>query len=235
MTPKIPIIKSTFNGWNKKEISWLCFCLVFTTIAGIISESSALILIFSLLNIISLILAAKGKVLTYVFGFISAIMYAFISYKYDVFGQLILAVFFLVPVQIYGWYNWRKPENNTEKQEIKVKKMSLVQFGFMILAILVISAVYGYLVLHLYFGQNIGLFADSIAEVATIVAFVLTVLLYRELWVLWLIVDILTITVWLDGVIDNAITIAIIPVAITKVVALVNAIYGYMSWRKFYK
>jgi len=228
------LLKNTVSDWSKKEILWLVFCLVFTTIAGIISESSALILIFSLLNIISLILAAKGKVLTYVFGFISAIMYAFISYKYDVFGQLILAVLFLTPVQIYGWYNWRKPENNTEKHEIKVKKMSLIQFGFMILAILVISAVYGYFVLHLYFGQNIGLFADSIAEVATIVAFILTVLLYRELWVLWLIVDILTITIWMDGVIDNAITIAIIPVAITKIVALVNAIYGYMSWRKFY-
>ena len=235
MTPKTTIIKSTFDGWNKKEIFWLCFCLIFTSIAGILSESGALILLFSLLNIISLILAAKGKVITYVFGFISAIMYAFISYKYDVFGQFILAVLFLAPVQIYGWYNWRKPENNTDKNEIKVKKMSLAQFGIMILAILVISAVYGYLVLHLYFGQNIGLFADSIAEVATIAAFILTVLLYRELWVLWLIVDVLTISIWLDGVIDNAITIAIIPIAITKIVALVNAIYGYMSWRKFYK
>ena len=188
-----------------------------------------------MLNIISLILAAKGKVLTYVFGFISAIMYAFISYKYNVFGQLILSVLFLAPVQLYGWYNWRKPENNTDKHQIKVKKMSLVQFNILILAILVISAIYGYLVLHLYFGQNIGLFAESIAEVATIAAFILTVLIYRELWFLWLVVDILTITIWLDGLIDNAITIVIIPVAITKVVALVNAIYGYIGWRKFYK
>lgn len=235
MTPKLSIIKSTCDGWSKKEVSWLCFCLVFTTIAAMVSDSSVLILIFSLLNIISLVLAAKGKVLTYVFGFISAIMYAFISYKYNIFGQLILAVLFLTPVQIYGWYNWRKPENNDDKQQIKVKKMSLIQFSIMILAILVISAVYGYFVLHLYFEQNIGLFADSIAEVATIVAFILTVLLYRELWVLWLIVDVLTITIWLDGVIDNAITIAIIPVAITKIVALINAIYGYMTWRKFYK
>lgn len=99
---------------------------------------------------------------------------------------------------------------------------------------LIISAIYGYFVLHLYFGQDIGLFADSIAEVATIVAFILTVLLYRELWFLWLAVDILTITIWLDGVFDNAISIAIIPVAITKLVALINAIYGYVTWKKFY-
>ncbi len=143
MTPKIPIIKSTFNGWNKKEISWLCFCLIFTIVAGVDSESHALILIFSLLNIISLILAAKGNLLTYVFGFISAIMYAFISYKYNVFGQLILVVLFLAPVQIYGWYNWRKPENNTEKQEIKIKKMSLIHFSMLISAIIIISAIYG--------------------------------------------------------------------------------------------
>ncbi|AXA32984.1 nicotinamide riboside transporter PnuC [Francisella adeliensis] len=228
------LLKSTISGWSKKEILWLCFCLTFTTLAGLATQSNALILIFSLLNIISLILAAKGKVLTYVFGFISAVMYAFISYKYNVFGQLILAVLFLAPVQIYGWYNWRKPENNTEKQEIRVKKLSIVQFAYLIIAMSLIAAVYGYFVLHLYFGQDIGLFADSIAEVVTIVAFILTVLLYRELWILWLIVDVLTITIWLDGVIDDAITIAIIPVAITKIVALINAIYGYIIWRKFY-
>ena len=228
------LIKSTISGWSKKEVLWLCFCLIFTTIAGIATQSSALILLFSLLNIISLILAAKGKILTYVFGFISAVMYAFISYKYNVFGQLILAVLFLVPVQIYGWYNWRKPQNNTSKNQIKVKKLSSTQFISLIIAMLVIATIYGYFVLHLYFGQDIGLFADSMAEVATIVAFILTVLLYRELWFLWLAVDILTITVWLDGMFDNAITIAIIPVAITKVVALINAVYGYITWKKFH-
>lgn len=228
------LFKNTISGWSTKEVLWLCFCLIFTTLAGLATQSSALILVFSLLNIISLILAAKGKVLTYVFGFISAIMYAFISYKYNVFGQLILAVLFLAPVQIYGWYNWRKPKNNTEKQEIRVKNLSIVQFAYLIIAMSLVAAVYGYFVLHLYFGQDIGLFADSIAEVVTIVAFILTVLLYRELWILWLIVDVLTITIWLDGVIDNAITIAIIPVAITKIVALVNAIYGYIAWKKFY-
>lgn len=123
------LLEITFNGWSKKEILWLGFCLIFTTIAGLITESSALILTFSLLNIISLILAAKGKVLTYVFGFISAVMYAFISYKYNVYGQLILAVLFLMPVQIYGWYNWRKPKNNTNGNQIKVKKLSATQFS----------------------------------------------------------------------------------------------------------
>lgn len=228
------LLKHTISGWSNKEVLWLCFCLTFTTIAGLITESSALILIFSLLNVISLILAAKGKVLTYIFGFISAVMYAFISYKYNVFGQLILAVFFLIPVQIYGWYNWRKPKNNTNENQIKVKKLSAIKFSCLIIVMLIIAAIYGYFILHLYFGQDIGLFADSIAEVATIVAFILTVLLYRELWFLWLAVDILTITIWLDGVFDNVITIAIIPVAITKLVALINAIYGYITWKKFY-
>ncbi|AJI51941.1 nicotinamide mononucleotide transporter [Francisella tularensis] len=102
-------------------------------------------------------------------------------------------------------------------------------------SIAIVSAIYGYFVLHLYFGQSVGLLADAIVEITSIVAFILTVLIYREHWLLWLTIDILTISIWVDGILDAAITIAIIPVIITKVVALINAIYGYMSWRKIYK
>ncbi|WP_341474951.1 nicotinamide mononucleotide transporter, partial [Francisella tularensis] len=76
------------------------------------------------------------------------------------------------------------------------------------------SAIYGHLVLHLYFGQSVGLVADAIVEITSIVSFILTVLIYREHWLLWLTIDILTISIWVDGILDAAITIAIIPVII---------------------
>ncbi|MFV9925208.1 MAG: nicotinamide mononucleotide transporter [Francisella endosymbiont of Hyalomma scupense] len=80
-----------------------------------------------------------------------------------------------------------------------------------------------------------GLLAYAIVEVTSIVAFILTVLIYREHWLLCMTIDVLTISIWIDRVIDSFITIAIILVIITKLVALINAIYGYISWRKIYK
>ena len=59
-------------------------------------------------------------------------------------------------------------------------------------------------------------------------------LIYREHWVLWLTIDILTISIWVSGILDYSITIAIIPVVITKLVALINATYGFMKWRAMY-
>ncbi|MFV9973235.1 MAG: nicotinamide mononucleotide transporter [Francisella endosymbiont of Hyalomma asiaticum] len=80
-----------------------------------------------------------------------------------------------------------------------------------------------------------GLFAYAIVEVTSIVAFILKVLIYREHWLLCMTIDVLTISIWIDRVIYSFITIAIILVIITKLVALINAIYGYISWRKIYK
>jgi nicotinamide mononucleotide transporter len=181
-----------------------------------------------------LILAAKGKVFNYVLGLIGAVMYAIISYQNHVWGQLLLAVLFLCPVQFYGWSNWTRPKNTTKEKQIKIKTLTKLQLISILVFIAVVSTIYGYFVLHLYFCQNVGLVADSIVEVTSIVAFILTVLLYKEFWILWLTVDVLTISIWVDGILDSVITIAIIPVIITKFVALINAIYGYISWRKIY-
>ncbi|WP_337250613.1 nicotinamide riboside transporter PnuC [Francisella tularensis] len=93
------VLKSTFTGWSKKEVVWLCSCILLT------------------------ILAAKGKVFKYVLGLIGALMYAVISYQNHVFGQLLLAIFFLCPIQFYGWYNWTRPHNNTIEQQIKIKNL----------------------------------------------------------------------------------------------------------------
>ncbi|AIT09616.1 nicotinamide mononucleotide transporter [Candidatus Francisella endociliophora] len=229
------ILKNTLTGWSKKEITWLVSCIVLTIVIAFLSDSSAFILIFSVISITNLILAAKGKVFNYILGLIAAVMYAFISYQNQVYGQLLLAVLFLCPIQFYGWYNWTRPQNTTKEKQIKIKTLTRSQFLNIVILISVVSTIYGYFVLHLYFGQNVGLVADSIVETTSIVAFILTVLLYKEFWILWLTVDILTISIWVDGILDSAITIAIIPVIITKVVALINAIYGYMSWRKLYE
>ncbi|APC92408.1 MULTISPECIES: nicotinamide riboside transporter PnuC [Francisella] len=229
------LLENTLSGWSKKEVTWLFSCIMLTTLAAYLSGSSSFILIYSIVGITNLILAAKGKVFNYVLGLIGALMYALISYQNQVYGQLLLALFFLCPIQFYGWYNWTRPHNNTKGQQIKIKKLTQAQFIKIIFSIAVVSAVYGYFVLHLYFGQSVGLFADAIVEVTSIVAFILTVLIYREHWLLWLTIDVLTISIWIDGIVDSVITIAIIPVIITKLVAFINAIYGYISWRKIYK
>ncbi|MFV9985298.1 MAG: hypothetical protein AB8V03_07845 [Francisella endosymbiont of Hyalomma asiaticum] len=59
-----------------------------------------------------------------------------------------------------------------------------------------------------------GLFAYAILEVTLIVAFILIVLIYREHWFLCMTIDVLTISIWIDRVIDSFITIAIMLIII---------------------
>lgn len=184
------ILENTFIGWSKKEVAWLISCIALTVIIALISDSDFFILIFSVISITNLILAAKGKVFNYILGLIAAVMYAIISYQNQVWGQLLLAVLFLCPVQFYGWYNWTRPKNTTKEKQIKIKTLTKIQFMSILVFIAILSTIYGYFVLHLYFGQNVGLVADAMVEVTSIVAFILTVLLYKEFWMLWLTVDV---------------------------------------------
>ncbi|MFV9973236.1 MAG: nicotinamide mononucleotide transporter [Francisella endosymbiont of Hyalomma asiaticum] len=48
-----------------------------------------------LIGITNLVLTAKGKVFNYILGLIGVLMYALISYQNHVYGQLLLAIFFL--------------------------------------------------------------------------------------------------------------------------------------------
>jgi nicotinamide mononucleotide transporter len=228
-------LKNMFIGWSKKEIVWLFACIFLTGFVSIATGAKSIIFIYSILGIVNLILVAKGKLINYLFGLISCFLYAIIAFKEGVYGQGLLFLFFFTPMQLYGWYIWSNPTNMANSSTVKAKRLTLKDF-LQIIGLVVVSAIiYGYLVLHLIFNQTVGLIPDSVVGVVSIIAFLLMVRSYAEQWALWIIIDILTIIIWVDGLVYEHITMAIIPLIITRVLTLINAFYGYISWIKMHK
>ncbi|MBK2027346.1 nicotinamide mononucleotide transporter [Allofrancisella guangzhouensis] len=227
--------EDAFDGWSKKEIVWLFICILLTAMTSILTQAESIIFIYSLLGIINLILVAKGKLLNYFVGVVSCFLYAIISLQNQVYGQFLLFILFFTPMQFYGWYIWSNPKNMYTSSTIISKRLTLKQFLLILALIVTCAFLYGYFILYKFFGQNIGLLADSLVGVVSVIAFLLMVRSYAEQWALWIIIDILTIVIWLDGLIGKEITLALIPVVITRTLTLINAFYGYTSWLKMNK
>ncbi len=228
-------LQDIFNGWSKKEVVWLFACILLTGLVSILTNSKAIVFIYSIIGIVNLILVAKGKLINYIFGIISCFLYAIIALQKGVYGQFLLFLLFFTPMQFYGWYIWSNPENMLNKSTVKAKRLTLQQFAKIIAVIVVFASIYGFFILHLIFDQQVGLVMDAIVGVVSIIAFLLMTKSYAEQWALWIIIDILTIIIWVDGLVYQHITIAIIPVIITRILTLINAFYGYISWIKMHK
>ena len=74
---------------------------------------------------------------------------------------------------------------------------------------------------------------DGVTVVVSIVAQVLMILRYREQWALWIVVNILTISLWAAAWFKNGET--SLPLLLMYVMYLCNSVYGYINWTKLVK
>lgn len=200
----------------------------FTTYFALIDkESSVLYLVINALSAICgvfcVVLCAAGKKSQYYFGFVNIATYIVIAMTGKYYGQVALNALYYLPTQFIGMYMWKK-HMHEDVNAVKSKKMNLKQIGIYIVGT-VIGVVSCQYILELLGGNQTWL--DSTTLVISIVANALMVLRYKEQWALWIVVDIITVTMWvLAG--------DLIQVSMWSVY-LLNAFYGFFKWSKMNK
>lgn len=174
-------------------------------------------------GILCVVLCAKGKKSQYIWGLINVIGYIVIAFSNKYYGEVMLNAVYYLPSQFIGYYLWNKYENK-ETKDVEGKKLNLK--NSIILLIVCILGIFGYkLVLDLLGGNSTLL--DSASTVISVVANSLMLLRYREQWLLWIIIDTITVIMWL---------IACDFIMVTMwLVYLINAFYGYYNWTKIAK
>ncbi|MBK2093934.1 nicotinamide mononucleotide transporter [Francisella philomiragia] len=224
-----------FNDWNIFEIVWLIASVSILAVISILTTDDYLVLtvIATVTGMLNLLLVAKGKILNYFFAFVNNLTYAYICYTQGIYGQFLLFAFFFFPMQFYGLYTWTKPQNITENSDIITKTLSNKYRIYLISGIVIAAFLYGFFILKGYFHQQIGLVADSLTGVVSVVAIILMVKAYIEQWVLWIVINTLSTVIWLQqyfsGSSDGIAFLAM------WLIYLFNAIYGYINWLKLKK
>ncbi|ACU63165.1 nicotinamide riboside transporter PnuC [Chitinophaga pinensis] len=182
-------------------------------------------LIGTLFGLISVYYASRANVLTWPTGIVNEIALFVLFFQVQLYADMLLQVFFLV-VTVFGWYNWRH-----KTEELPVTRMSRPMTGIYGVALLSGTIVMGFTIqqFHRWMPQYFPLpatypFADSFVMMASVLATFLLAKKRIETWVLWIVVDIVSVILYLIK--------EIYFLSLEYVVFLGLATFGLLQWRK---
>lgn len=221
-------VKRFFADWTMFEKCWLSISSVLMVVLSLIWGDSILALLSGLAGTISVVLCAKGKIENYAFGLFQAVTYAYICFQSHIYGEVMYNIL-MVPMIIIGIISWRK--NMAEGNE-EVKARNLTLKGWIILIVGSVAAVAGYSLILKLLGGSFALI-DATSTTLSVIATILMLARYSEQWVMWVIVNVVSVVLWTMALLEGDMG------AVTLVVMwsayLFNSVYGYINWRKMAK
>ncbi|NCB03572.1 MAG: nicotinamide riboside transporter PnuC, partial [Spirochaetia bacterium] len=164
----------------------------------------------------------------YLIGFVNVIAYAWAAYLWSLYGDFMLNALYFLPMQFVGWYLWVKPEAKEKPDIVYGKKMGVKSKIFWLLGTVISVIIYGRF-LSLLEGNTPYL--DSMSTVFSIIAMILMAKRYMEQWILWIVVDVVSSIMWLN-ICFNEGGMMNLGLAIMWILWTINAIYGWIKWRK---
>ena len=220
--------KNILKSFTYFEWAMILAVIGFTTYFSVINtENTILYLIIDAIAAISgilcVVLCAKGKKSQYIWGVINVIGYVIIAWINKYYGEVMLNAIYYLPSQFIGYYLWNK-HINKDNDKVEGNKLNLKKS--IILVVLCLIGIFLYKEVLGLLGGNKPLL-DSASTIISIFANLLMMLRYREQWLLWIIIDAITVIMWM--VAGDFIMVTMWSVY------LVNAFYGYYNWSKISK
>lgn len=216
-------IQKFFSDWTMFEKMWLGLSIIIMISLSLAWGDSPVALVSGITGMISVVLCAKGKILNYAFGLIQATTYAYICYQTSIYGEFMYNIL-MIPMIIIGIISWKK---NMGEEEVKARNLSVRGLILLVVSIVVSTLLYsGFLKI---LGGAFAL-VDSTSTVISIIATILMITRYSEQWILWIIVNIVSVLLWfmaLQSGSNGGITMLVMWTAY-----LFNSIYGWWNWRK---
>lgn len=208
-----------FGGWSRNEAVYAWSLILLQIGFYVIYPDSFWGFIAGVTGTICVLFVAKGKISNYFFGFIQTGIMMVLGFRVGLIGETGENIFYFVS-QFWGIKKW-KDNMDDETDLVLTRKFHLGQW---LLTIAVIAG--ATLALGGVFNNFNGTqpFIDALTLVVALVAQVLMVLRFREQWVLWGLLNIVSLYQWF--------TLGNMSLVALYIAFLVNTIYGYVNWSK---
>ena len=217
-------ISGELTGWKKSEVIWFAFCVLGTLGAALYLNDNAAGIIAALTGIFYTLLAGKGKISCYGFGIINSLLYGWLSFEEQLYGEVMLNWGWYFPMMFAGLFFWKK--NMGEKQIIQ--KQQLSKSEKIICYLISAAAIAIYAAILKYIGDTQPLI-DSATTILSVAAMILTVQRCADQWIIWTIVNVLSIWMWFKAFQMDGKSAAIL---FMWLVTLANGIIFYFQWKK---
>ena len=171
------------------------------------------------------IVTAKGKPSSYIYGMYNTFGYAWLAWNNHLYGEVAENLLFFVPMNIIGFILWRRKMN---EGTVIMKSLGPKKTVVMSVICAACIAAFGFL-LSLIPLQNTP-YIDAATNVLSFIATFLMIWRYKEQWLLYIALNILSVIMWAarlaNGSPDGAMMV------LMWGAYLVNAAYGYINWSR---
>jgi nicotinamide mononucleotide transporter len=172
-------------------------------------------------------LAARSNILTWLFALVNAVLFFVLFYQVNLYSAMALQVFFFCNA-LYGWYNWRRDSKGEKKPvTLLLHKQRVIWLAVIIIGAMLMGTIAGKInrwLPDLFPEAATFIYTDAMIAVLSIVASLLLARLKLENWILWILVNMMSIVMYaMKGV---------MLVSLQYVIFLFMATYGLLAWRK---
>jgi nicotinamide mononucleotide transporter len=209
---------------SKLDCIWLAL-LVFTGSAlSAILATTVFETTVSLSGILCVGLIAIGRREGYLIGLYNSLSYSILAYGNGLYGEVYLNLLFFVPTGVLGYVMWRR--HTTQDKTVAMRRLGWPQR--LIIAAICIACTVGLgVLLELNPSQNTP-FVDATTNVLSVVATFLMMWRYKEQWLLYIVLNIVTIVMWVLRVMAGGEAGDLM--VLMWSIFLLNAIFGYWRW-----
>lgn len=180
------------------------------------------------LGLISVGLAAKANIHTWTIGIFNIIAFFLIYYQIQLYSDMFLQVFFLI-MSVVGIWQWIK--KRPTKQDKKINTINKKRLPLLLVSATILTLLLGYLMsnihiyLYEYFNQPASFpYADAFTTILSIYATFLMAYKKIECWVLWILVDIVSIILYAQK--------GMLFISAEYFIFLIMAFGGFFQWLK---
>ena len=191
----------------------------------------------SVMGVASTVLSANGILWTFFFGILDVTFCTIVAADNGLWGNFALHLFFFLPMQFVGLWQWRKRGASGAKTEVKARRLTPSQRWLVLCSVLVLLAVsYGVLMwiqLRTVAPDQVNrlqVFFDAAVFTFNIAGQILMSLAYMEQWILWNLVNISSICLWGSTMLSSDASSYTVVMFIKYCFYLVNSVNGLRIW-----
>lgn len=219
-------IRQYFEDWTIFEKAWIVTFSSIAFIAYFATSGSVASLVASWTGMITVVLVAKGRISNYLFGIINVSVYGFLALQSQFYGEVMLNWGYYLPLQFIGYYIWSRNKNEDSIDEVKVACLS--NRRRLLWVCLSISGIFTYGLFLKYLNGQLPFF-DSASTTLSVIAQYLMIRRVKEQWIVWIVINVVSIYMWTDIYLSTGNSIAIL---VMWIAYLVNSFYGLYNWTK---
>lgn len=210
---------------KKFELAIFILIYVFLILFALVRHDSIIALISAICGITYTIFAGKGIPYCYPIGATGSVLYVYLAFFNQLWGNLLLYLCYYMPMQVIGFFQWNK-NLKTDKYEIVKTVLPLKERVLLFLITTLISVIVIFILAYLDDKKPI---IDGITAVFSILGMYLTVKRVVEQWIVWIGVNSLSFIMWLDIAIKGE---RVYSTVFMWGVYFILAIYFFITWKK---